>query len=299
MKIFLTGATGLLGSRVLELLLKKNHDIWVLIHDQSRLEEFQHKGVHAMVGNAEENGSWLGQLPEEIDITLNLIIPTIPARLSLKQVENEIAPLVFNIGKNVLYASQKTNAKRFYQIADVHCYQNSGIEITEKSLLNRDATDWGRIYMDMFPYLQNQKNMPVTFLMHGLLYDSAGNTRPELPRIAGRFPIVGNGANVLSLTHIEDLAAAISFVIDTNFSQQFLNIVDDKPIPQKDFLKLLALKNQIATVPLPTFLATPALGDILTNTLTTSIHVSNHELKSLGYWLKFPDISSGFAPGTI
>jgi NAD dependent epimerase/dehydratase family enzyme len=298
MKIFLTGASGLVGSRVLDILLKKNHDVWVLIHDPNRLEEFQHKSVHAMTGNAEENGSWLAQLPDKIDVTIDTITPQLLPRLSLKQVESTIAPLLFNIGKNISYAAGKTNCQRLYTLADVHCYINSGIEITEKSALNRDANDIGRLYMDILPYLQSQKNIAVTTLMHGIIYDSQGHTRPEIPKIAGKIPLIA-GNTLVALTHAEDLANAIVFAVESNFDQSFLNVVDDKPISQKEFLSYLALRNQTTTIPLPAFLASPMIGDIMTKTLSTSIQVKNQQLKSLGYWLKFPDIQAGFAPGTI
>ncbi len=297
MKVLLTDVTGVVGSRVLDILLKKNHDVYVLVHNPARLEEFQHKGVHALSGNAEENGSWLGQLPEELDYVINSIVPQLPARVSLKQIEETYAPLMFNITKNLLYAATKTKAKHFYQTADAHIYLNTGNVVNERTGFNRDAGNYGRLFMEMIPYVQSQKGIPVTVCVHGLIYDSTGNTIPEIPATAGRLPIVGGGENFMQLTHADDLAAGIVFAIEKNCEAPVLNIVDDKPVTQKEFIQILAMKRQQSTAPVPKFLATPLFGEVLTNTLSESLQVNNDDLKAMGYWLKFPDIRAGFALG--
>ncbi len=288
-----------MGTSVLNQLLKKEHDIWVLIKDTHNLEEYQHKSMHAMSGDASENGSWLGQLPQQLDIVINLIPPQVPARLSLNQAENEIATNMFNIGKNLLYAATRCQAKRFYQISDVHCYNNTGTVISEKSPLDRDSQNWGRLYMELIPYLQSQHNLKVTLFMHGLLYNSSGSTTPKIPLLAGKLPVVGNGSNLISLTHEEDLSSALVFALEKEFDQPVLNIVDDKPILQKEFIDLLSLRRNCSSFTVPAFLARPLIGEVLANTLCESIQVNNSELKSLGYWLKFPDIKAGLAAGAI
>lgn len=295
MKIFIAGPSGMIGTKVVEILLQKKHEIWALVHNPEQIDYFQSKGVHTIVGNAEENGSWLGQLPEEIDYTLNLIIPSLPTRLSLKQIENQYAQYIFNIGKNVLYAATKTKSKRMFQLADVHSYVNSGIEITERSPFNRDSADIGKIYTDMIPYLQNSKDTLVTLVMHGLIYNSEGQTKPEIPVLAGRLPIVGHGENFLSLIHAEDLATAIVFLLESDYQKPVINIVDDLPISQKEFIHLLAAKRQLGSAIVPAFLAPTVVGEVLSNTLSTSIQVKNQELKSLGYWLKYPTIKAGIS----
>ncbi len=298
MKVLIAGATGFIGSLIVEQLLKKAHDVWVLLPDQSQLEEYQHMSVHAMVGNAAENGTWLSQLPDNLDFIVNAIFPNISVRLSLKQIENEGASHYFNVGKNLLYAAEKTGVKRMYQFAPLYCYTNTGVEITEKSILNRDTNTIGKLYMDLLPYLTNQK-VQSTVLMHGLLYNFTGFTFPEIPRVAGRIPIIGGGENLLVLTHIVDLASACVFLLEKEIAEHFINVVDDKPLRQKEIMQRLGLKTQSGTVPLPKFAATPLLGDVLTSTLTESIQAKNNLLKSFGYWLKYPDMNAGFAASTI
>jgi nucleoside-diphosphate-sugar epimerase len=50
MRIFLTGATGYIGSAVLEALLRAGHDVTALVRDPEKAERVSRRGVHPVVG---------------------------------------------------------------------------------------------------------------------------------------------------------------------------------------------------------------------------------------------------------
>jgi hypothetical protein len=51
MRIFLTGATGYVGSTVLDALLRSSHDVTALVRDPEKVEQFSQRGVHPVLGD--------------------------------------------------------------------------------------------------------------------------------------------------------------------------------------------------------------------------------------------------------
>jgi nucleoside-diphosphate-sugar epimerase len=51
MRIFLTGATGYIGSAVLDALLRGGHDVTALVRDPERAEHIAHRGVQPLIGD--------------------------------------------------------------------------------------------------------------------------------------------------------------------------------------------------------------------------------------------------------
>jgi nucleoside-diphosphate-sugar epimerase len=58
MKIFLTGATGHVGSSVLETFIRAGHHVTALIRDPQKAELIAHRGVHPVIGNLDKVSSY-------------------------------------------------------------------------------------------------------------------------------------------------------------------------------------------------------------------------------------------------
>ena len=58
MLIFLTGATGYIGSAVLEAFLRGGHDVTALVRDPEKAEFIASRGVHAVIGDLEKPSSY-------------------------------------------------------------------------------------------------------------------------------------------------------------------------------------------------------------------------------------------------
>jgi len=66
MRIFLTGATGYIGSAVLDALLRGGHDITALVRDPEKAERVSHRGVHPVIGELQKPKSY-AQAAESAD----------------------------------------------------------------------------------------------------------------------------------------------------------------------------------------------------------------------------------------
>jgi uncharacterized protein len=300
MKILLLGGTGFIGSRVRELLLKSGHDIWLLVRDVTKIEQFQHSGYHVLEGKADENGRWLNSLPEELDTIINLVKPDFPKiRITSADMEKIYSPFMLNVAKNITYIASKRNVKRIFQDARILNYPEFGGQwLTEKTGLNRSPANWGKLFSDSISFLQNFKQTPTTLLLFGgIIYSSEGVfANKTVPYMFGKqYAIIGKGDNWIQLTHVDDAAAAIAHLIEKNFSEPLINIVDDKPISQKEFFGLLSYQQHISKpIPVPQFIGKTLFGDIVSNSLSQSYRAKNDLLKSTGYWLKYPDYQAGF-----
>ena len=57
MRIFLTGATGYIGSAVLDAVVRAGHEVTALVRDPEKREHIQQRGVHGVVGEIWKNAS--------------------------------------------------------------------------------------------------------------------------------------------------------------------------------------------------------------------------------------------------
>src|SRR5688500_8514733 len=58
MRVFLTGATGYVGSAVLDALLRGGHDVTGLVRDPEKAERISRRGAHAVVGDLSKPASY-------------------------------------------------------------------------------------------------------------------------------------------------------------------------------------------------------------------------------------------------
>src|ERR1700676_4907161 len=60
MRIFLTGATGYIGSAVLDSLVRGGHDVTALVRDNEKARRVATRGAHPIIGNLAEPDSYRG-----------------------------------------------------------------------------------------------------------------------------------------------------------------------------------------------------------------------------------------------
>src|SRR3954462_4285514 len=113
-----------------------------------------------------------------------------------------------------------------------------------------------------------------------------------------RFPIIGDGGGVFSHVHIEDAAAATAIAV-TRGRPGVYNVVDDEPAPAREWLPVLAAA--LGAKPprhIPAWIARPLAGEMATAMMTTAKGASNAKAKrELGWELRYPSWRRGFFEG--
>jgi 2-alkyl-3-oxoalkanoate reductase len=131
-------------------------------------------------------------------------------------------------------------------------------------------------------------------LRYGGFYGEADDAQLELVR-RRRFPIVGDGAGVWSFVHLDDAAAATVLAVEGGEPGVY-NVVDDDPAPVREWLPELA--RTIGAKPprhVPRWLARIAAGEVGVVLMTEVRGASNAKAKrELGWSLHYPTWRQGF-----
>ena len=112
---------------------------------------------------------------------------------------------------------------------------------------------------------------------------------------AGKFPVVGNGGGVSSFIHLDDAAAATVLSLEHDQAGVY-HIVDDEPAPMREWLPVLA--EILGAKPprhVPRWLARLIAGEAVVMMATESRGASNAKAKrELGWTLRYPSWRQGF-----
>ena len=131
-------------------------------------------------------------------------------------------------------------------------------------------------------------------LRYGNLYGSPDDAQIE-PVRKRRFPIVGDGGGVWSFVHLDDAAAATALALERGDPGVY-NVVDDEPAPVREWLPALA--KAVGAAPprrLPRWLARLVAGKAVAVMMTEIRGASNAKAKQeLGWTLRFPSWREGF-----
>jgi 2-alkyl-3-oxoalkanoate reductase len=131
-------------------------------------------------------------------------------------------------------------------------------------------------------------------LRYGGLYGSPADAQLELVR-KRRFPIVGDGGGIWSFVHLDDAAAATVLALERGGAGVY-NVVDDEPAPVREWLPALA--EAIGAKPprrIPRWLARRVSGEVGVVLMTEIRGASNEKAKrELGWTLRFPSWRQGF-----
>ena len=131
-------------------------------------------------------------------------------------------------------------------------------------------------------------------LRYGVFYGAANDGTIE-PVRKRQFPIVGEGGGIWSWIHLDDAAAATVLALEHE-GPAIYNIVDDDPAPVREWLPVLA--DSLGAKPprrVPTWLARLLAGDAVTVMSTEARGASNAKAKrELGWTLRYPTWRTGF-----
>jgi nucleoside-diphosphate-sugar epimerase len=131
-------------------------------------------------------------------------------------------------------------------------------------------------------------------LRYGGLYGSPEDAQLEMVR-KRRFPIVGDGGGIFSFVHLDDAAAATVLALEQG-TPGIYNVVDDEPAPVREWLPALAAA--IGAKPprrVPRWLARLLAGESGVVLMTEARGASNAKAKrELGWTLSYPSWREGF-----
>ena len=253
MKVFITGATGFVGSFLAESLLEKKHSVRCLVRKQSNLRWIADLDVECYYGTLSDIKSLYKGI-EDVDMVFHV------AGLTKARTEQEYFEANYIGTKNLVDAIIKVNNKlqRFIYISSqTSTGPSPSIIPIDENYTPNPITYYGKSKLAGEKYvLENKDKLPVTILRPPAVYGPRDSDILEFFRTVknGIIPQLGGKDKYLSLIHVKDLVRGIIRASELKKAVgKTYFITSPKPYPWSEIAKttLKVLNKRGFKVPVP------------------------------------------------
>ena len=284
--VLVTGATGFIGSRLVNELINKGYDVTSLV----RKEKQGNPKSNIIYGDLTEEKIDFKEL--EFDCVFHLASHT-PLEKNKKILEK-----VNLQGTKRLFEEIKSRTKAIIYISGLGVYGETGDKIIDETQQYNPNTNFVKIRLDAEKFLkENSKQNEIDFaVVHfGDVYGPDGWFYEMLVKRLKKntFRMPKGGDYYKGFVHVEDAVnSMISVLEQKSFGESFI-VADSMPTTFKEFSNFTADQiNAKHPGSVPIFLAKAVLGGDLIKLLTTSMKVSNKKISKI-YQFKYPDYKQG------
>ena len=309
MRVFVAGASGVVGRRLVPQLVDRGHDVVATARTPEKLDALRALGAEAVAMDGLDAAS-VGEAvataePEAVIHQMSALAGMSDLRRFDEgfALTNELRTRGLD---HLLTASEAVGVRRF--VAQSYTgWPNErvgGPVKTESDPLDPDPPAQQRRSIEAIGYLERAVTStgPIegVALRYGSLYGpgtSMANEYADLVR-ARKLPLVGDGAGIWSFIHVDDAAAA-AVVAAEGGAPGVYNIVDDEPAPVSVWLPYLA--ECLGARPprhVPAWIARFAIGEVGVSMMTQIRGASNAKARrELGWEPAWRSWREGFVSG--
>lgn len=299
MKVFIAGATGVLGRTVTEQLVAAGHAVTGLVRRSQDMGQLEARGARAVLGD-------LFDLETVLFATrgANAVIhlaSACPPTLRSHNADWEASNRLWREGtRNIIHAALENQAQTYVQqsLAAVHG-DGKGNWIKEETPLHNPPEISAVLQAeDLALEAYRSHGLPTVILRGATLYGAESPlTRQVMDSVkARRFRAPGSGRQYWHWLHVHDMAAAVVTAALTPAPGEVFLVADDWPFQAQEAPAFLAKKLAVpapprfpVAVPLPFGAASPLFPDF-------STRYRNDKLKRmLGWALRYPTYHDGWA----
>jgi nucleoside-diphosphate-sugar epimerase len=304
-RVFLAGATGVIGRQLAPLLIAAGHEVAGTTRAPAKADSLRAAGIEPIVVDALDAGALTAAVRQAGPDAVIHMLTALPQRLDPRKMERDLAAndRLRSLGTpNLMAAARAAGVKRIVaeSISFAYAPTAPGTLHVERDPLFLDGPKafrrTARALADLERAVLGADGIVLRF---GFLYGPGTMLSPSGSIVADirrrRMPVVGSGQGVWSLLHVEDAARAAVQALEHDGPAVF-NIVDDEPAPVLQWLPALATAVE-APRPLriPTAIARIAAGSYGTSTMTTAQGASNALAKrELDWKPRHPSWREGF-----
>jgi 2-alkyl-3-oxoalkanoate reductase len=250
MRVFLAGATGVIGTPLVPKLLKAGHEVTAMTRSVLRAAQLEAAGADPVVCDVFDADGVRAAMADASPEAVIHQITALPPRLDWGD------PTVFDgnnrvrtEGTRVLVdAALATGASRVVAQSIAFAYAPTGDRVKEEdaALFTDAPPPLGGLVAAIVEHEQRvtgTAGIDGLVLRYGMLYgpgtyhDRRGSTAADI--IAGRVPLVEGATGMYSWLHVEDAASAAVAALERG-APGIYNVVDDEPAPQPEWLPVLA-----------------------------------------------------------
>ncbi len=312
MRVFLAGATGAIGRRLVPLLVANGHEVVGTTRSPEKATALRAEGAEPAVVDALDRDAVVSSvLKAEPEVVVHQATALSSFAGSLRDFDREFEGtnrLRTTGTDNLLAGARMARARRVVaQSFTGWPYAREGGPVkTEDDPLDPAPAASMRRSHEAIRYLEaavaGTEGLEGVVLRYGGFYGpgtslAEGGPSLELVR-RRRLPVVGSGAGVWSFIHIDDAAEATLAAIERGAAGVY-NVVDDDPAPVSEWLPYLA-RAIGAKRPrrVPVWLGRLVAGEAAVMMMTEARGASNAKAKrELGWQLAYPSWRKGFVAG--
>lgn len=280
MRVFVVGATGVLGRQVLPRLIERGHGVVAVVRQTADVERLRRLGINAHSGDILDADSMREPL-RGCDVALHLAT-AIPAPGPQRDWSRN--DRIRREGtRNLLAMAQEQGVRRYVQQSITFLYGDGGDQlVTEERPLLPGERISSAFEMER---AVRASSLGWVILRGGAFYGPGTGAEDAWRREAEQGTLVapGDGSALLSLIRVEDMARAVVLAAETALPGTTYNVVDDTPVRYGDLYRYVAAQ-MMAPEPATGGPPVPSLG------------CSNAAIRrALGWEAAWPSYRSGLA----
>ena len=292
MRVFVAGAAGAIGTRLVPRLVARGHQVTASTRSAGKVDRLRALGATPVVVDGLD-GAAVGEAVAhaEPDVIVHQMT-ALAGKPNMRRFDNWFAvtnELRSTGTQHLLAAAKAAGVDRF--VAQSYTgwsnIREGGPAKTEDAPFDPHPAKWQTKTMAGLQFLDRVvPAAPLTgiVLRYGNFY-GPGASEPMVELIRKRqLPIIGDGAGVWSWIHLDDAAAATVAAVENGRSGVY-NIVDDDPAPVATWLPYLAdAVGAKAPLHVPVWLGRLAAGEVAVQWMTEGRGSSNEKAKAEFDW---------------
>jgi nucleoside-diphosphate-sugar epimerase len=306
MRVFVAGASGVIGTPLVERLLAAGHEVTGMTRREERAERLRAAGAEAVVCDAFDAEGLRGAVAAARPEAVMHVLTALPLKLKPRSNWTAATSRVRIEGtRNLVAGARAAGARRLVAESIAFLYRPEGgwVKDEEAPVFDDAPGHFGDAYRavaDMEKQVLGAEGLDGVVLRCGFLYGPGtwyGRGGSEAENVAKRrTPVVGAGTGTFSWAHVDDVVSAFLAALGGGAPGVY-NVVDDEPAPMREWLPVFA--EALGAKPprgVPAWLAKLVAGSPTVQMALETRGASNAKAKrELGWQPSHPSWRQGFA----
>jgi len=296
--VVITGGTGLIGKALTEMLIGKSYNVIIL----SRKERAAKANLRFAVWDVKK-GTIDESVIREADHIIHLAGAGVVDKKWTEKRRQEIIDSRVKSGELLVrsIAAIPNHVKTFIAASAIGWYGEDPVIPNPNPFTEEAPADKGFLGVTCYLWEQsleplNKTAVRIVKLRTGIVLSTEGGALAEFrkPIMAGIAGILGDGKQMISWIHIEDLCRQYLYAIENKMVSGVYNAVAPSPVSNKDLTITLARKIKgkfYVPLHVPVFVLKMMLGERSVEVLKSAT-VSTAKLKRLGFTFLYPSIEA-------
>jgi 2-alkyl-3-oxoalkanoate reductase len=306
MRVFVAGATGAVGKRLIPGLVAAGHEVTATTRTSAKVQQLRALGAEPVVADGLDRDAMTKAVAAAMPDAIIHQMTALAGKADMRRFDRWFAATneLRTTGTDILLAAARDSGVRRFVAQSYTGWSNprtGGSVKTETDGLDPNPQKWQRQTLAAIRHIE--ETVPATdvegiVLRYGNFYGPGASDAMVALIRKRQFPIVGDGAGVWSWTHVDDAASAAVAALDHG-SPGLYNVTDDDPAPVADWLPYLA--EMVGAKPpmrVPRWLGRLLAGSVATQWMTEGRGSSNAKAtRELDWQPRWSSWREGFRDG--